>query len=93
MREKGKKNLIQIIFTLWALKCKSQIKDVWNGNWRDWEGISSSRGYIYVCSGCERDMLDSGNGADLYLNTAPHCHYHFPACFFPRLKRVQYSGK
>lgn len=26
------KNLIQIIFTLWALKCKSQIKEVWNGN-------------------------------------------------------------
>lgn len=26
-----KKNLIQIIFTLWALKCKSQIKEGWNG--------------------------------------------------------------
>ncbi|KAI4803423.1 hypothetical protein KUCAC02_006972, partial [Chaenocephalus aceratus] len=25
--------------------------------------------------GCERDMLDPGNGADLYLNTAPHRHY------------------
>lgn len=32
-RERGreKKNLIQIIFTPWALKCKSQIKEVWNG--------------------------------------------------------------
>lgn len=29
-------------------------------------------GVIYVCSGCETDMLDPGNGADLYLNTAPH---------------------
>lgn len=27
-------------------------------------------GVIYVCSGCERDM-DSGNGADLRLSTAP----------------------
>ena len=30
--KKKKKNLIQIIFTPWALKCKSQIKEVWNGN-------------------------------------------------------------
>lgn len=37
-------------------------------------------GVIYVCSGCERDMLDPGNRADLYMNTAPHCHYHFPTC-------------
>lgn len=28
-------------------------------------------GVIYVCSGCETDMLDPGNGADLYLNTYP----------------------
>lgn len=45
-REEEKKNLIQIIFTPWALKCKSQIKEVWNGNERDWKRISSSRGYI-----------------------------------------------
>lgn len=44
--EKGEKNLIQIIFTPWALKCKSQIKEVWNGNEQDWKRISSSRGYI-----------------------------------------------
>lgn len=40
-------------------------------------------GVIYVCSGCETDMLDQGNGADLHLNTAltpPYCHYHFSAC-------------
>lgn len=46
---------------------------------------------IYVCSGCEADMLDVGNGADLYLNTAPHCHYHFPTCRFPVLKHALYS--
>lgn len=42
-------------------------------------------GVIYVCSGCERDMLDPGNGADLYMNTAPHCHYNFPTCLLPGL--------
>lgn len=63
------KNLIQIIFTPWAPKCKSQIKEVWTGNEQDWEGISSSRGYIYVCWGCETDMLEPGNGGDPHLNT------------------------
>lgn len=37
-----KKNLIQIIFSPWALKCKSQIKEVCNGSLHDWERISSS---------------------------------------------------
>lgn len=41
-------------------------------------------GVIYVCSGCERDMLDSGNGADLHLSTTtPHTHTHSPSPSLP----------
>lgn len=40
-------------------------------------------GVIYVCSGYERDMLDSGNRADLHLSTAPQLPLSFPR--FPSL--------
>lgn len=48
-REREKKNLIQIIFTPWALKCKSQIKEVWNGKLaRLEENIIKLGLYMYV---------------------------------------------
>lgn len=42
-------------------------------------------GVIYVCSGCETDMLDPGNGADLYLKTPPPLPLSFPCLLSPRI--------